>query len=180
MKVVCTPLVHLIMLGSHVHWREAPFDLVSKYFLLCLQFAHRRCIQRWCNEKGNTICEICKQVCCLLLHTSGFQAWFLVFYYNFSQIVHFWFIPTRFLFSNVVSCFLLQYFANCAFLYLFGSFLLEEQWCFSFIFVWMWGFSNSSLVIQHHLLCFTMAVFQWTSGISFYLLKYKCFHLRYY
>ncbi|KAM7516350.1 hypothetical protein LguiA_005933 [Lonicera macranthoides] len=26
-----------------------------------LKFAHRRCIQRWCNEKGNTICEICKQ-----------------------------------------------------------------------------------------------------------------------
>lgn len=24
-----------------------------------VKFAHRDCIQRWCNEKGNTICEIC-------------------------------------------------------------------------------------------------------------------------
>ncbi|KAJ9543188.1 hypothetical protein OSB04_022895 [Centaurea solstitialis] len=26
-----------------------------------LKFAHRDCIQRWCNEKGNTRCEICLQ-----------------------------------------------------------------------------------------------------------------------
>uniref|UniRef100_A0A2P2IQI6 Uncharacterized protein LOC105636893 n=1 Tax=Rhizophora mucronata TaxID=61149 RepID=A0A2P2IQI6_RHIMU len=26
-----------------------------------LKYAHRRCIQRWCNEKGNTTCEICNQ-----------------------------------------------------------------------------------------------------------------------
>ncbi|XP_024978049.1 uncharacterized protein LOC112515450 isoform X2 [Cynara cardunculus var. scolymus] len=26
-----------------------------------LKYAHRRCVQRWCNEKGNTICEICLQ-----------------------------------------------------------------------------------------------------------------------
>ncbi|KAK8467385.1 hypothetical protein PHAVU_007G036000 [Phaseolus vulgaris] len=26
-----------------------------------LKFAHRRCIQRWCNEKGDTTCEICHQ-----------------------------------------------------------------------------------------------------------------------
>lgn len=26
-----------------------------------LKYAHRRCIQRWCNEKGNTTCEICLQ-----------------------------------------------------------------------------------------------------------------------
>lgn len=26
-----------------------------------LQYAHRRCVQRWCNEKGNTTCEICHQ-----------------------------------------------------------------------------------------------------------------------
>ncbi|KAH1060192.1 hypothetical protein GLYMA_02G137300v4 [Glycine max] len=25
------------------------------------RFAHRKCIQRWCNKKGNTICEICNQ-----------------------------------------------------------------------------------------------------------------------
>ncbi|XP_010259330.1 PREDICTED: uncharacterized protein LOC104598799 [Nelumbo nucifera] len=26
-----------------------------------VKFAHRECIQRWCNEKGNTTCEICLQ-----------------------------------------------------------------------------------------------------------------------
>ncbi|OEL28338.1 hypothetical protein BAE44_0010640 [Dichanthelium oligosanthes] len=27
-----------------------------------LKFAHRKCIQRWCNKKGNITCEICNQV----------------------------------------------------------------------------------------------------------------------
>ncbi|XP_043710784.1 uncharacterized protein LOC122659736 isoform X2 [Telopea speciosissima] len=26
-----------------------------------VKFAHRECVQRWCNEKGNTTCEICLQ-----------------------------------------------------------------------------------------------------------------------
>ncbi|KAL8161133.1 hypothetical protein V2J09_012622 [Rumex salicifolius] len=26
-----------------------------------LKFAHRECVQRWCNEKGDTTCEICRQ-----------------------------------------------------------------------------------------------------------------------
>ncbi|CAF2057687.1 unnamed protein product [Brassica oleracea var. botrytis] len=26
-----------------------------------LKFAHHHCIQRWCNEKGDTLCEICRQ-----------------------------------------------------------------------------------------------------------------------
>ncbi|KAM3363281.1 hypothetical protein P3S68_018135 [Capsicum galapagoense] len=26
-----------------------------------LKYAHRKCVQRWCNEKGDTICEICCQ-----------------------------------------------------------------------------------------------------------------------
>ncbi|KAJ4731438.1 RING/FYVE/PHD zinc finger superfamily protein [Rhynchospora pubera] len=26
-----------------------------------LQFAHRECVQRWCDEKGSTVCEICLQ-----------------------------------------------------------------------------------------------------------------------
>jgi len=32
--------------------------------LVCcwLQYAHHRCVQRWCNEKGDTICEICLQL----------------------------------------------------------------------------------------------------------------------
>ncbi|URE31064.1 hypothetical protein MUK42_30096 [Musa troglodytarum] len=27
-----------------------------------LKYAHRKCVQRWCNEKGDTVCEICLQV----------------------------------------------------------------------------------------------------------------------
>lgn len=27
-----------------------------------LKFAHRKCIQRWCNKKGDITCEICKQI----------------------------------------------------------------------------------------------------------------------
>lgn len=47
-----------------VFWKFMSFILLSMIvlFLLCFQFAHRDCIQRWCNEKGNTICEICLQV----------------------------------------------------------------------------------------------------------------------
>ncbi|CAM6092132.1 unnamed protein product [Calypogeia fissa] len=26
-----------------------------------VKYAHRKCVQRWCNEKGDTICEICHQ-----------------------------------------------------------------------------------------------------------------------
>ncbi|WVZ69244.1 hypothetical protein U9M48_018059 [Paspalum notatum var. saurae] len=26
-----------------------------------LKYAHHRCVQRWCNEKGDTMCEICLQ-----------------------------------------------------------------------------------------------------------------------
>ncbi|KAK9276804.1 hypothetical protein L1049_006340 [Liquidambar formosana] len=26
-----------------------------------LKYAHRKCVQRWCNEKGDTVCEICQQ-----------------------------------------------------------------------------------------------------------------------
>lgn len=38
----------------------APFDLSC---CICnVQFAHRKCIQRWCNKKGNITCEICNQV----------------------------------------------------------------------------------------------------------------------
>nr|GLL41648.1 E3 ubiquitin-protein ligase MARCH3-like [Ipomoea trifida] len=26
-----------------------------------LKYAHRRCVQRWCHAKGDTVCEICHQ-----------------------------------------------------------------------------------------------------------------------
>lgn len=37
--------------------------LMSSIFV---QYAHRKCVQHWCNEKGDITCEICHQVCFLL------------------------------------------------------------------------------------------------------------------
>lgn len=34
--------------------------LILSIFLF--QYAHRKCVQRWCNEKGDITCEICHQV----------------------------------------------------------------------------------------------------------------------
>lgn len=31
-------------------------------FGFLIQYAHRKCVQRWCNEKGDIICEICHKV----------------------------------------------------------------------------------------------------------------------
>ncbi|XP_010523179.1 PREDICTED: uncharacterized protein LOC104801569, partial [Tarenaya hassleriana] len=36
-------------------------NLMEISSLCSFQFAHRDCIQRWCDEKGNTTCEICLQ-----------------------------------------------------------------------------------------------------------------------
>ncbi|XP_024024640.1 uncharacterized protein LOC21403304 isoform X2 [Morus notabilis] len=42
---------------DEVHSMEAPCACNGT-----LKFAHRRCIQRWCNKKGDITCEICNQV----------------------------------------------------------------------------------------------------------------------
>ncbi|KAD4385313.1 hypothetical protein E3N88_25481 [Mikania micrantha] len=34
-----------------------------------LKFAHRKCVQRWCNEKRDIICEICHQVPLFLIYS---------------------------------------------------------------------------------------------------------------
>ncbi|MBA0640374.1 hypothetical protein Goklo_023317, partial [Gossypium klotzschianum] len=33
----------------------------SEALLQFERYAHRKCVQRWCDEKGDTICEICRQ-----------------------------------------------------------------------------------------------------------------------
>src|ERR1044072_1593403 len=38
-------------------WETSSIDVC-----FVMQFAHRDCIQTWCDEKGNTTCEICLQV----------------------------------------------------------------------------------------------------------------------
>lgn len=45
---------------------EAEFESCKRLEAPCacsgtVKFAHRECIQRWCDEKGNTVCEICLQ-----------------------------------------------------------------------------------------------------------------------
>ncbi|KAL2556592.1 RING/FYVE/PHD zinc finger superfamily protein [Forsythia ovata] len=45
---------------------EQEFETCKNFEAPCacsgtVKFAHRDCIQRWCNEKGNTVCEICLQ-----------------------------------------------------------------------------------------------------------------------
>ncbi|KAK9684994.1 hypothetical protein RND81_10G248200 [Saponaria officinalis] len=45
---------------------EAEYESCRKLESPCactgtVKFAHRECIQRWCDEKGNIICEICLQ-----------------------------------------------------------------------------------------------------------------------
>ncbi|KAF1874864.1 hypothetical protein Lal_00007479 [Lupinus albus] len=40
--------------------KKLDYEYVSS-LVLAMQFAHRKCIQRWCNKKGNTTCEICNQ-----------------------------------------------------------------------------------------------------------------------
>ncbi|XP_031253174.1 uncharacterized protein LOC116111115 [Pistacia vera] len=42
---------------DQIHSMEAPCACNGT-----LKFAHRKCIQRWCNKKGDITCEICNQV----------------------------------------------------------------------------------------------------------------------
>ncbi|KAK9675913.1 hypothetical protein RND81_11G041000 [Saponaria officinalis] len=41
---------------DHVSSLEVPCSCSGS-----LKYAHRKCVQRWCNEKGDIICEICHQ-----------------------------------------------------------------------------------------------------------------------
>lgn len=38
------------------------------------QYAHRKCVQRWCNEKGDTICEICRKVGITFTHLGSMRS----------------------------------------------------------------------------------------------------------
>lgn len=101
-------------------------------FLIVLQYAHRSCVQRWCNEKGNTMCEICQQVD----------------YSLFCSILH--------LFNFSLRCSTnLSYSLACTLKNL-------SYWLSIFLFIGLFGvnYSNSNQVIQHHLHCFNLGVFQ--------------------
>ncbi|KAK1420455.1 hypothetical protein QVD17_22069 [Tagetes erecta] len=54
-EIICCRICH-----------EAEFESSKSLEAPCscsgtVKFAHRDCVQRWCDEKGNTICEICLQ-----------------------------------------------------------------------------------------------------------------------
>jgi RING-variant domain len=59
----------------------AKFALLNDWtyfkFLIPLQYAHRACVQRWCDEKGDVICEICHEVCMEIAILSFFLLEFL-------------------------------------------------------------------------------------------------------
>lgn len=42
-------------------------------FLILIQYAHRACLQRWINEKGDLTCEICHEVSAFSLVFSIYQ-----------------------------------------------------------------------------------------------------------
>ncbi|XP_035838537.1 uncharacterized protein LOC110908927 isoform X2 [Helianthus annuus] len=54
-----------------------------------LKYAHRKCVQRWCNEKGNTTCEICLQP-------------FKPGYTSPPQLFHYGSVPMNFRISSMV------------------------------------------------------------------------------
>jgi hypothetical protein len=49
--------------GSCMLFSTACSSRLEWYGSSRLQYAHRGCVQRWCDEKGSTVCEICLQVC---------------------------------------------------------------------------------------------------------------------
>lgn len=63
-----------------------------------LQYAHRRCVQRWCNEKGNTTCEICQQVDTFPIHFNFHQLMTV-----YSLTAHFYLLAT---FPSLDLCFI--------------------------------------------------------------------------
>lgn len=36
--------------------------LIEYCYYFSFQYAHRKCVQHWCNEKGDITCEICHKV----------------------------------------------------------------------------------------------------------------------
>ncbi|KAG6469061.1 hypothetical protein ZIOFF_073759 [Zingiber officinale] len=56
-------LIYLKILISSMRHFESWFSTLVSTIVGTLQFAHRKCVQKWCNEKGDTTCEICLQVC---------------------------------------------------------------------------------------------------------------------
>jgi len=51
------------------------------------QYAHRKCVQHWCNEKGDIICEICHKVWFFYMRFSHLGEFCL---FNFCMVVKLW------------------------------------------------------------------------------------------
>lgn len=59
---------YLISRFTLVIVNSAQFDNCNNRGFFLYQFAHTKCVQIWCYEKGDTICEICNQVACWTLY----------------------------------------------------------------------------------------------------------------
>lgn len=136
-----------------------------------MQYAHRKCIQRWCNQKGNTKCEICLQV---FEFFSCF--WFLC---AFCLLVLFW--------SNVRKC-IVPIWITLGVIIIVYYITLHMTLLY---FIWLWlhnvkigmtwfylSFSNISLGIELLLHYFNLGVYLWISGnlyVALLLLVNKVF-----
>ncbi|GFP95587.1 hypothetical protein PHJA_001703000 [Phtheirospermum japonicum] len=49
-------------------------SVMDMIIVIVIMYAHRKCVQRWCDEKGDIVCEICQQFIILLVlrHTLPF------------------------------------------------------------------------------------------------------------
>ena len=62
------------------------------------QYAHRKCVQHWCNEKGDITCEICHQVSFTYLFSCHIyccskvvmMSWFMTMVYKYSTSLNIW------------------------------------------------------------------------------------------
>ncbi|GJM85971.1 hypothetical protein PR202_ga01784 [Eleusine coracana subsp. coracana] len=53
----------ILNLGPLLEQSSRQLDMIYFYSVtLSIQYAHRECVQRWCNEKGDISCEICHEV----------------------------------------------------------------------------------------------------------------------
>jgi len=81
-NVVCVAslvsfMLYMISFLSFSRW----FD--NRWISFFPQYAHRKCVQHWCNEKGDIICEICHKVCFFHMwfsHLGEFCVVFFIYY----------------------------------------------------------------------------------------------------
>ena len=60
--ITCHQTANRILVRCYIILLDYISRLNDKQIPCLSQYAHRKCIQRWCNEKKSIVCEICQQV----------------------------------------------------------------------------------------------------------------------